>query len=389
MIRSFKYRFYPHAKQAEKMDYLLELSRRVYNAALEQRISVYKETGDGITYPTQWTHFRDLRRSDPAGLGLLNATCMQQTLRRLDKAYRAFFRRVKAGEKAGFPRFKSHNRWKSIEFSYGDGCKLRFDDSGRALLYIRNVGEIKIKYHRDIPENAKIKHVIVKRSLGKWYVCFQIDLPEPDIAEHAGPEIGVDVGLHSLLALSDGTLVDNPRWLRSSLAELRTKQRRLARRKKGSSRRRRAAFQVAKMHEHITNQRRDFWHKVTRDLANTYSLLAIEDLNLSFMTHNHHLALSAHDAGLGMFRQLLEEKVEETASQVIAVSPAYTSQMCSGCGVIVPKDLSVRVHQCPHCNLVLDRDHNAAINILNLARTGPSGHNVSDGAVRVPRSFPL
>ena len=387
MIRSYKYRLYPHAKQIKKLNYLLDLSRNVYNAALEQRIKIYKETGKGITYALQCKHFRDMRRADPDGLGVLNATSLQQTLRRLDKTFQAFFRRVKAGEKAGFPRFKSYTRWHSFEFTHRNGCQLRFDNTKRALLYIQNVGEIKIKYHREIPVNAKIKHVVVKRSLGKWYVCFQIELPDPVIVTHIGSEIGIDVGLKSLLALSDGTLIDNPRWLRSSISELRVKQRRVSRRKKGSNRRHKAAYQVAKMHEHIANQRRDFWHKTTRKLTNTYSLIAIEDLTLSFMTHNHHLALSAYDASLGLFRQLLTYKVEETGTRLVAVNPAYTSQKCSKCGEIVKKDLSVRVHDCFHCGLTLDRDVNAAINILNSARTVRSCANVDNGVMRSTRSL--
>jgi putative transposase len=390
MIRTYKYRLYPHARQAQKLVTLLDLSRKVYNAALEQRRDVYEETGTGVTYTHQSQHFGEVRRNDPDGLGLLNFSCMQHTLRKLDKAFRSFFRRVKAGETPGYPRFKGRNRFESFEFTHGDGCQLRFDDNQRALLYVQNVGEIKIKYHRPIPDGAQIKHVVVKRSLGKWYVCFQLELPEVQIVQRETSEIGIDVGLHSLLALSDGALVENPRWLRVSLAELRVKQRRLARRKKGSHRRRTAAFQVAKQHAHIANQRRDFWHKVTRELAETHTLIAIEELNLSFMTHNHHIALSAHDAGLGLFRQLLESKAEEAGSQVVVVPPQYTSQRCSGCGKIVRKDLSIRTHHCPHCDLVLDRDVNAAVNILHLARTGPSGHNVGGcNAERVPRSSPL
>ena len=390
MIRTFKYRLYPHARQSKKLNYLLDLSRNVYNAALEQRRDIYEETGVGLAYTQQSKHFGEMRRDDPDGLGLLNFSCMQHTLRKLDKAFRAFFRRVKVGETPGYPRFKGRNRFHSFEYTYGDGCKLRFDDQERALLYVQNVGEIKIKYHRPIPSDAKIKHVVIKRSVGKWYVCFQIELSDIGLIERETSEMGIDVGLHSLLAFSDGELVDNPRWLRSSLSELRRKQRRLARRKKGSHRRRKAALQVAKQHEHIANQRRDFWHKVTRELAETHTLMAIEDLTLSFMTHNHHIALSAHDAGLGLFRQLLESKAEEAGSQVVAVNPAHTSQRCSGCGKIVRKDLSIRTHHCPHCDLVLDRDVNAAVNILHLARTGPSGRNVGgSNAERVPRSSPL
>ena len=390
MIRTYKYRLYPRARQAKKLTYLLDLSRNVYNAALEQRRDVYEETGVGVTYTQQSKHFGQLRRDDPNGLGLLNFSCMQHTLRKLDKAFRSFFRRVKAGETPGYPRFKGRNRFDSFEFTHGDGCKLRFDEQGRALLYVQNAGEVKIKFHRPLPDDANIKHVVVKRSIGKWYVCFQIELPNPDIVEREASEVGIDGGLRSLLALSDGRLIENPHWLRESLADLRRKQRRMARRKKGSHRRRKAAFQVAKQHERIANQRRDFWHKVTRELAETHTLIAVEDLTLSFMTRNHHVALSAHDAGLGLFRQLLESKAEEAGSQVVAVPPQYTSQRCSGCGEIVAKDLSVRTHHCPHCNLVLDRDVNAAVNILQLARTGPSGRNVGgSNAERVPRSSPL
>jgi len=189
------------------------------------------------------------------------------------------------------------------------------------------------------------------------------------------------MGLSHLLAFSDGALVENPRWLRRGLAQLRVAQRRLSRRQKGSARRRKAAAQVARLHERIANQRRDFWHKLTRQLADTYSLIALEDLTLAFMTANHHLALSAHDAGLAEFQQLLAYKAEEAGTQVVTVNPAYTSQACSACGVVVKKDLSVRVHVCPDCGYTADRDVNAARNILmcavNSARTGPPERNVA------------
>jgi len=381
MIRTYRYRLYPTKAQMRALDFLLWQGRTLYNAALEQRITAYKETGDSVTYPQQWAHFRDLRNATPDTLGQLNATSMQQLLRRLDKAFKAFFRRLKAGEKPGFPRFKGRHRFNSLEYRYGDGCKLRFDDRERALFYVQNAGEIKVKYHRPIPDDAVIKHVILKRRNRKWYVCLQLELTDPVVTAHPGPAVGIDMGLHSLLALSDGATVDNPRWLRSSLAKLRVAQRRMARRKKGSHRRRKAAEQVARLHERIANQRRDFWHKLTRQLVDTYGLIALEDLTLAFLTANHHLALSAHDAGLGEFQQLLAYKAENAGTQVVTVNPAYTSQVCSGCGVMVEKDLSVRVHRCPDCGLTLDRDVNAARNVLSLAvesaRTGPSGANVA------------
>lgn len=393
MIRTYKYRLYPTNEQARGLDFLLWQGRNLYNAALEQRITVYKERGKGLRYPQQWAHFRDLRNANPDTLGQLNATSVQQMLRRLDKAFAAFFRRLKAGETPGFPRFKGRYRFNSLEYRYGDGSKLRFDDQNRALFYVQNVGEVKVKYHRPLPAGAAIKHVILKRTNRKWYVCLQLKAPDLLVGKPVGAAVGIDMGLHHLLALSDGGTVENPRWLRSSLAKLRVAQRRLARRKKGGSRRRKAAVQVARLHERIANQRRDFWHKTTRQLVNTYSVIALENLTLKFMTANHHLALSAHDAGLGQFQQLLAYKAESAGVQVVTVNPAFTSQTCSRCGVIVQKNLSVRVHHCPDCGLSLDRDVNAALNILNLAvnpaRTGRSGLNVGGFAERALRSSPL
>jgi putative transposase len=186
------------------------------------------------------------------------------------------------------------------------------------LLYVQNAGEIKIKYHRPLPDGAEIKHVVVKRKNRKWYVCLQIEMPTPEPVVVGGPAVGIDMGLESLLAFNDGTLVENPRWLRASLRDLRVAQRRLSRRKKGSHRRRKAAQDVARLHEQIANRRRDFWHKLARDLVDTYSLIGLEDLTLGFMTRNHHLALSAHDAGLGEFQQLLAYKAEEAGVQDLA-----------------------------------------------------------------------
>jgi putative transposase len=378
MRRTYKYRLYPNKAQKQALDFLLWQGRDLYNSALEQCINVYKETGKGIPYYEQWEYFRDQRRASPDTLGKLNATCVQQMLRRLDKAFAAFFRRLKAGEKPGFPRFKGRSRFHSLEFRHGDGCKLRTDRDGRKMFYVQNVGEVKVKYHRPIPGDATIKHVVIKRSLNKWYVCLMLELPDPEPkcstrrgGTSSGLVVGIDVGLKNLLALSNGETVENPRWLKSSLANLRVAQRRAARRKKGSKRRQKAYAQVARLHEQIANRRRDFWHKLTRKLVDTYRLIAIEDLTLEFMTQNPYLAQSAHDAALGEFWQLLQYKAEEAGTEVVAVNPRNTSQMCSGCGTIVEKSLSIRIHDCPQCSLKLDRDVNAARNILNLATSPP------------------
>ena len=171
----------------------------------------------------------------------------------------------------------------------------------------------------------------------------------------------------SILPILDSATLLNLGDDRSGFGRERVAQRRVSRRKKGSKRWRKAVRQVARLHEQITNQRNDYWHKLTRELAENHSLIAIEDLNLKFINMNRYLSLSSHDAGLGMFTQMLAYKVEETGCQLVAVNPAYTSQRCSRCGLIVEKDLSVRVHDCPECGLVLDRDVNAARNVLRSA----------------------
>ena len=387
MLRTYKYLLRPNPQQEADLDFLLWQSRRVYNAALDQRIRTYQETGKGIGYAAQWTYFRDERRAQPETLGRLNASSMQHVLRRLDKAFAAFFRRVRAGETPGFPRFKGRSRFKSLEYTYGDGCKLTGDAHGRFSFYVQSIGEMRMCYHRSIPEGAQIKHVVIKRVNDRWYACLMLELPDPLPAPRGAdrhPEgvesaVGVDVGLYSLAALSDGRTVENPRWLRKSLARLCVAQRRASRRTKGSQRRRIAYEQVARLHERIANQRRDFLHKLARSLVSEYDLVAIEDLALGFMNHNPHLSLSSHDAGLGELRRLLEYKAEEAGTRVVAVNPTYTSQRCSGCGERVEKDLSVRVHRCPFCDLVLDRDVNAARNILQLAFQQPPGRGGQDG----------
>jgi putative transposase len=247
------------------------------------------------------------------------------------------------------------------------------------FFYLQHVGEMGMCYHRSILREATLKHAVIKRVNRRWYVCLMLELPDPQPIQRANQKvICVDVGLIALLAFSDGTLFENPRWLRESLIRLRVLQRRLSRRQKGSQGRYQACRQVAELHELIANQRRDADHKITRELVNEYSLIGIENLSLAFMNRNRYLSLSPHDAWLGGFRQLLGYKAEEAGTRVVAVDPAYTSQVCSGCGEMVRKDLRVRVHQSSSCGLILDRDVNAVRNILALAIQNPPGRGGQD-----------
>jgi len=376
MLRTYKYLLRPNNEQLNSLDFLLWQSMLVYNAALEQRITTYQETGKGIGYGSQWARFRDIRRNNPDTLGLVNASSLQHLLRRLDKSFAAFFRRLKSGEKPGFPRFKSRNRFSSIEYTYGDGCKLRMNEHGRMSFYIQNVGEMRMCYHRAIPEEANIKHVIIKRYSERWYVFLMIELPNSEKRiEQTGKQVGIDVGLKTLAALSTGELIENPRWLRESLAKLRKLQRHASRQIKGSNRQKKTYRKIARLHEEISNQRADYLHKISNKLVAENDLIAIENLTHGFMNRNEHLSLSSYDAGFGLFRQMLEYKASSAGIQVVAVNPSNTTQACSGCGSIVPKSLSVRVHKCPYCGLVLDRDVNAARNILSLALNNPLGRS--------------
>jgi len=382
--RTYAYRLYPRRAERQALALLLEQHREVYNRALEQCKNAYEVTGKGQSAISQWSYFRDWRNGfDDL---ILNASSLQHTLRRLDKAFGAFFRRVKAGETPGYPRFKGKDRLKSIEYTYGDGGKLEYDEIlDRFVLIVQNVGNIKVKLHRFIPERSKIKPVVIQRKATGWYASLMLARPDIEVEPNGLPCVGADMGLLRLLSLSDGTLIDNPRWLRGALAELRTSQRRLSRAVKGSHRRKDKRLLVAKLHEHVANIRKDFWHKLTHWLVHTYGLIALENLNLTFLLRNAHLSLSAHDAGLGAFQTLLGYKAVDAGSHVSFVNAAYTSQACSGCGEPVEIDLSVRVHSCPNpnCLLDLDRDVNAAINILHLALpsagTLPSDDNVGAG----------
>lgn len=371
MIRTYKYRLRPTNKQRYALDDVLFQMQTVYNDALNERRWYWSRSRRSLSYFDQWNRFKGERYRYPEQMGLLNVTSIQQTLRRLDKAYNAFYKGLR-----GLPRFKGRNRFKSVEYRYGDGCKLVND-----RLYIQHVGHIRVRLHRDIPPDAKIKRVVLKKTNGNWDVCLMLELPEFQTVQ-SGFAVGIDIGIKSLLALSDGTLIDNPHWLRASLARKRVLNRQLARRRRFSRGWRETKRKLARLDEHIASKRKDFWHKLTTDLANRYGVIALEEMNLTFMLRNRSLSLSAHDASLGMFRTMLAGKVEKTGSQIIFVNPRNTSQTCSGCGSIVKKELHVRVHCCPDCDLSLDRDVNAARNILwlgrsQLALTCPTGESVA------------
>jgi putative transposase len=282
----------------------------------------------------------------------------QQVLRRLDRAYQEFVR-----GKRGRPRFRRLDHFNSVAFKPGDGAAVK-----ERKLYIQNVGRMRVRWHRALPV-GELKHTVVVRKASGWYACLQIEIQKATPPRSVSPAVGVDVGLAHALALSDGTFFDSPRPLRESLAALRRVQRSVARKKRGGSNWRKAVRKVARIQEHIANQRRDFWHKVTRELVAAYGTIILEDLPLGFMLQNRSLSRAAHDTGLGTFRELLDYKATEAGVEIVRVNPRNTSQVCSACGSFVAKALPVRIHHCPDCGLLLDRDTNAARNVYRLGQS--------------------
>lgn len=358
LLKAFQYRLYPNKAQAEALSEMLETCRRLYNRSLAERRDAYQNEGKSLNYYDQANTLKEQRKTNEY-LARVNFSATQDVLRRLDKAFNAFFRRVKAGAKPGYPRFKAKGRYDSITFpSYGDGCRLK---DGR--LYIQNVGKVKVKLHREV--NGLIKTVTVRQHAGLWYVTFACEV-EPNVLPASDNAVGLDLGIESFAITSDGEFFESAKHLRKAERNLKRLQRQVSRRRKGSNRRKKAVGLLAKAHLHIANQRKDTAHKVARSLINRYGTIAVENLQVTNMLRNHHLAKSISDAGWNLFVGILKAKAAEAGRQVIEVDPRYTSQACSECGVIVPKPLSQRWHSCD-CGCELHRDVNAARNILRKA----------------------
>jgi putative transposase len=370
--RAFKFRLFTNANQGRELDIALETHRRLYNACLDYRELAYSQHGVTITYVDCSRWFKHQRETNPY-FARMNFSSAQATMRRLDKAFAAFFRRAKAGEKPGYPRFKGRDRFDSIEFpAYGDGIRLI-----GSKLRVQHVGMIKVKLHRAI--EGEIKTVTLKREAGKWYATFSCDLGPVEVEPSTNPPVGIDVGLESFLTTSDGDRESNPAYQKTALPELRRAQRALARKRKGGKNRRKSKHKVAKIHARVARLRREHHHRVALKLVRRYGFIAAESLSVKDMLKNDRLARAISDAGWSGFLLTLRSKAESAGVVYVEVDARGTSQHCSGCGAEVRKDLSVRRHDCPHCGLSLHRDENAARNVLArglLARTGPVGGNV-------------
>ena len=362
MLKSYKYRLYPLKAQERLLEQTLETCRRWYNTCLAERKEVYEIEKRTVGKYAQLRKVKGWKTSDPYA-AKVHSHILQVAVQDLDKAFQAFFRRVKDGKEPGYPRFKGRNRFDSFGLKeYGNGFKI----DGRRLR-ISGIGRLSVRWHR--PIEGTIKTVRLCRQAGKWYACFacEVDLGKP--LPPTGQSVGVDVGIHHLLATSDNEIVDNPRWYRKAQSQLRVLHRRVSRRKIGGANRKRAVLALQRQHEYISNCRKDFLKKLVHSLIIRYDRIALEDLKIQGMVRDHHFSKSILDAGWGYLKQCLVDKAVEAGRQVVLVDPCYTSKTCSSCGELFPDlSLSDRWIECS-CGLSVDRDVNAALNILWVGHT--------------------
>ncbi len=376
MRRAYKFRLYPNGDQCRELSNMLETHRRLYNACLWQRKAAFTDDGVRVTYGFQSGWFKNQRYIN-AWFARVNFSSAQATMRRLDRAFQAFFRRLRRGQTPGYPRFKANGRFDSVEFpAYGDGIKLL--PGGK--LRVQHVGRVKVKQHRAIV--GTIKTVQLKHEAEHWYAIFSCDLGPVVVSPSTNPPVGIDLGLEHFLTTSDGTHEPNPRYLKFALPVLRRQARAVSRKQLGGKNRRKAVRKLRRIYAHVRNLRYDHRHKVALGLCRRYGLIAVERLNVTGMLRNRRVSRAIADAAWSGFLATLRDKAESAGVEVVEVDARGTSQVCSNCGQVVEKALSQRIHAC-ECGCTLHRDVNAARNILGvaLARTRPAGANSPIGAV--------
>ena len=368
MRKSFQFRIYPNKKQEVALERTLTICRHLYNDSLAERkrqaeLNRLKQSFNVFPwgYP-EWINYYDqanqLPLSKTAFQKEVHSQVLQNTLKRVERSFQNFF------NGAGYPRFQGRNRYNSFTYP-GSGLKL---EDGK--LNLSKIGAIKIILHRAI--EGKIKTCTIKRDVDQWYVTFSCEIDILIIPIEIKTITGIDVGLTSLITFSNGEQIEPPKYLRASEKRLAREQIHLSKKKKGSENRNKQRIIVAKVHQRIRFQRKDFNHKLSTNLVNNYDHVVFEKLQIQNMVQNHNLAKSISDAGWSQLINLTKYKAEYAGKIVELVNPRGTSQTCI-CGHHVPKDLSVRIHRCPSCGLVLNRDHVSAMIIKNISTAGIAG----------------
>ena len=354
--KSYRFRIYLTIVQTEDMQHTLNTCRFLYNDCLADRKNAYERTGITVGYYDQQYELKNRE-----GINIYSKVA-QDVLRRLQKAYNDFFDRVKKGEKPGYPRFQGYNRYNSFTYSQS-GFKIL--DNGK--LHLSKIGDIKLIQHREM--EGKVKTITVKRDGNQWYASFSTELKIDIEPVEIRKMTGIDVGIKTLGVLSNGDEIPNIRITNNYEKRLAKVQRRLSRMKKGSSNRKKQKVKVQNVHRDIRNVRNDYLQKQSTILVKDYDLIAMEELQIKNMIKNHKLAKSIADVSWNKFAMMVNYKAEWAGKEVVFVDPRNTSKMCSTCGHIQDMPLSKRIYNCPECDNTMDRDHNAAINIMNRAGT--------------------
>jgi putative transposase len=358
--RNYKYRIYAKSGKLKKLQATLDSCRFVYNKVLETRKTAWEQEKKSLRV---YDCHNLIKTWNIEGV---HSQVLQNVSTRVDLAFQGFFRRIKEkGEKAGYPRFKGFDRYDSFCFPQS-GFKLL---EGGKKLYLSKIGDVRINLHRQL--EGEVKTCTIKRECNKWYVIFSCRVEKEPQVKYETKAVGIDVGCIDFATMSDGDTIANPHFLRQSESELKKTQSRYSKLKqlpKDDKKKVKTKKKLIKLHNKVKNQRKDFLHKLSRKIVNDYSLICVEKLKVKDMLKDNWRALnkSIIDSGWTTFRNMLNYKAEEAGSLVVEVNPAYTSQICSGCGVMVKKELCDRMHKCDTCGLEIGRDLNAAKNILRV-----------------------